>query len=318
MIKDTQKSQVLPSFRLGFGAAAISGEGGGYGFGSMSESDAERLIHYAFERGIRIFDTAPIYGFGVSEKRLGLAIKNFRDQVFLVSKSGIDWHENKRVNLTNDPDVTARMLNESLKRLQCDYIDLYLVHWPDPRVDIRRPWEVLVRAKDQGKIRHLGLCNTNIEDLERAQSIAPVEVVQAEYSLVARENEKFFNYMAKHEIQFMSWGGLAKGILSGRVDKERKFDKHDARSWAPWWKAMNHEYLQRVRQELAALALVHGHSGLDLALGFLKNCPQVDCALVGMRTPEQIDSAIKSFCYTSVSSDLLERAKEISSGVSPS
>src|SRR5690606_12662881 len=100
--------------------------------------------------------TAPIYGFGLSEERFGAYLPK---EAFIISKSGVDWHANKRVNMTNDPFVTERMLNESLKRLKRDSIDLYMIHWPDSRVDIRLPLEVLARAQKAGKIKYIGLCN---------------------------------------------------------------------------------------------------------------------------------------------------------------
>jgi len=156
---------------LAFGGAAISGEGGGYGFGDINENDSIELLNSAYDKGIRIFDTAPIYGFGLSEVRMGKAFKQTRDKVFIVSKSGVTWGENKRVDMTNDPVVTTKMLEQSLRDLQSDYIDLYMIHWPDTRVDIRRPLEVLAKAKHQGKIKHIGLCNTNIADLEKGSEI---------------------------------------------------------------------------------------------------------------------------------------------------
>jgi aryl-alcohol dehydrogenase-like predicted oxidoreductase len=214
-----------------FGGAAVSGEGGGYGFGAMSEGEAERLLKKAWKLGITLFDTAPIYGFGLSEERLG---RYLPAEAMVISKSGVDWHPTKRVNMTNSPVNTERMLHESLKRLQRDHIDIYMIHWPDSKFDIREPLSVLKKAQEQGKIGHIGLCNTTLEDLKKAREIVTVEVLQSELNLF---NSESFDRLQNewHDSFSMGWGTFDKGILSGRVTKERTFDPSDARHWAPWW-----------------------------------------------------------------------------------
>ena len=170
---------------IGFGGAAISGEGGGYGFGDMSETEAKNLLSEAWDMGINLYDTAPIYGFGLSEERLG---KYLPKEAIIVSKGGVDWHSSRRVNMTNDPKVIERMFLESLKRLKREFIDVYMIHWPDAKVDIRKTMEVLSKAKHEGKIKHIGLCNTFVGDLEKAFEVDRVEVVQSEFNLF---NNKF-------------------------------------------------------------------------------------------------------------------------------
>ncbi|MBC96579.1 MAG: hypothetical protein CME63_02450 [Halobacteriovoraceae bacterium] len=221
-----------------FGGAAISGEGGGYGFGQPKDN-AEELLEYAFENGIRVFDTAPIYGFGKSEEILGEYFKKNRDQVKIISKSGVYWHENQRVDMTNDPKITEKMLEDSLRRLQSDYIDLYMIHWPDAQVDIRRPMEVLAKAKNRGKIKHIGLCNTHILDYQAASEIEKIEVIQSEHNIFNSPPEDIKEIILKDNLSFMGWGTFDKGILTGRVTKKREqakdYDKDDCRKSAPWW-----------------------------------------------------------------------------------
>src|SRR5688572_482163 len=134
-------------FPVSFGCGAISGEGGGYGFGPILERDAVNLLNMAFDLGINLYDLAPIYGFGLAEKRLGRAFAKKREKVFLVSKCGVTWHENKRVNMTNDPIVAEKMLSQTLSHLRTDYVDLYMIHWPDSKLDIRVPMHALSKAK---------------------------------------------------------------------------------------------------------------------------------------------------------------------------
>jgi myo-inositol catabolism protein IolS len=274
---------------ISFGAASLSGEGGGYGFGEISEENAVKLVLKAYEKGFRLFDTAPIYGFGLSEKRLGKALKNLRDQVLLISKGGITWHENKRVNLTNEPKVIESMLHQSLKDLKTDYIDLYMIHWPDPRVDIRRPLEVLKEAQEKGKIRFIGLCNTNVEELKKAQEICEISMVQNEFNLFKNDiQHDLFPYLLEHDIGFMSWGTLDKGILSGTVTLDRKYDASDARSWAPWWKGQDlASKLEQVKKWEENLP--QGKTMLQAAIDFNLTFKEMTTLLIGIKNMNQLN-----------------------------
>jgi aryl-alcohol dehydrogenase-like predicted oxidoreductase len=299
---------------IGFGAAAISGEGGGYGFGDISQDDAIALVRYAFDRGINLFDTAPIYGFGLSEKRLGLALKPVRDKAFIISKSGVDWHETKRVNMTNDPKSAEKMLHQSLKDLQSDYIDLYMVHWPDKNVDIRFTLEVYLKAQLQGKIKHIGLCNSHPEDLEKALSIAKVEVLQSEYNLFFQNRfDSMTDLIEKHHIALMSWGTFDKGVLTGSVKPNQTYDKVDCRASAPWWnkkevdaRAIKVEQFIKNHQKEMEQNDVHMR---DMALHFNFSHPKLKCALIGVKKPSHVDSVLDS-SVKHVPQSLLEYAKQ--------
>lgn len=294
-VKVTDLKAFFKQCPLGFGGASLSGEGAGYGFGAISEKDSIQLIHEALDLGIKVFDTAPIYGFGLSEQRLGLALKGRRDQGFLISKSGVHWQSSKRVDMTNDPVITLKMLEESLKRLKVDVIDLYMIHWPDERVDIRRPMDVLVRAKEQGKIKMIGLCNTHLEDLNKAQEIAPISAVQSQLNVFERGVcEDLLPELEKQNIAFMSWGTLDKGILTGRVTRERKFEPEDCRSWAPWWKAIDFEARYALLEKIKPWMNQYQLDGLKLALGFNLSTPGCDLVLAGARNSTQLQGLRQS------------------------
>lgn len=280
---------------IAFGGAAISGEGGGYGFGNITESESIELLDLAFSLGVRVFDTAPIYGFGLSEKRIGIAFKKNREEVFIVSKSGVTWSENKRVDMTNDPQVTVRMLEQSLRDLQTDYIDLYMIHWPDSRVDIRRPMEVLAKAKAQGKIKHIGLCNTNVSELDLAHEIEKIEVVQSEFNFFqTKAADDLFPYLKDKNISFMSWGTLDKGILTGLVTEARKFETSDCRSWAPWWKKTDNLPKIEAVRHLQTFLNTNNHSTLELALANNLSYPELSMAICGSRNKDQLLSLFKA------------------------
>lgn len=263
-----------------FGGAALSGEGGGYGFGQMSWSEAEILVKASIDHGINVFDTAPIYGFGMSEERLG---KFLPKEAILISKSGVDWHQNMRVNMSNSALVTERMLHESLKRLQRDCIDIYMIHWPDQKVDIRVPLEVLLKAKEAGKIKYIGLCNTNLNDLTKAEEITPITVIQSELNLF---NQKAFidlNDEWKKRIS-LGWGTFDKGILSGRVTHNRSFPSEDARSWAPWWNKKEVTIKIDKVEILKQILVEYGISLADFSLHFSVKYFGVTSSLIGFKT----------------------------------
>jgi aryl-alcohol dehydrogenase-like predicted oxidoreductase len=301
----------VSSTPLAFGGAAISGEGRGYGFGAIDETKSQELLEKVWDLGVRVFDTAPIYGFGLSEQRIGKFAKGPYENAFVISKSGVSWHSSKRVNMTNCPKETEKMLTESLKRLGRDYIDLYMIHWPDPKVDIRRPMEVLAKAKNKQLIKHIGLCNTNLSELAKASEVEQVEVVQSELNLFnPSAKTELIPYCEQHHISFMSWGTLDKGILSGRVDEKRTFDSEDCRSWAPWWKKQDKGSKFKVVSELKEYLKPKGISLLDLALAHNKGTKGVDSILCGGRSIEQWEGLFKAM-VVNVDPKVLDYACEL-------
>ncbi len=269
---------------LGFGGAALSGEGGGYGFGDLDEAAAERLLKNTWEAGLNLYDTAPIYGFGLSEERLG---KYLPKDAILVSKGGVDWHSSRRVNMTNSPQVIEKMLLESLKRLKRERIDVYMIHWPDKNIDIRRPMEILKKYQEKGAIAHLGLCNTNQQDLKLAQEIGEISFLQSELNVLRTQAFDDLNEVWKNHFT-MSWGTLDKGILSGRVTSERKFDTSDARSWAPWWnKKEVLEKIERVKN-LKTILNDYNLSLTQFCLNFNLHHYGVSCCLVGLKNNKDL------------------------------
>lgn len=290
MIYRNNEAFSVPLPVISFGGASLSGEGGGYGFGLLGESDAESLIRSAWEKGITLFDTAPIYGFGLSEERLG---KYLPREAMVVSKSGVNWHDSKRVNMTNSREVTERMLAESLKRLKRDLIDVYMVHWPDSKVDIRVPLEVLTRAQERGEIKHIGLCNTNLEDLKRAKEICQVDVLQSELNLF--NQEPFLRLDENWKGKFtMGWGTFDKGILTGRVTQDRKFNSEDCRSWAPWWNKKEVQAKVERTQKLQKILSDYDLSLQSFCLHYSIHYFGLSTCLIGFKTAEDIAQVTSS------------------------
>lgn len=292
--------------RLGFGGAAISGEGGGYGFGNIDEDQARELLLAAFNSGVNLFDFAPIYGYDLAEKRAGSALKQAREKVYLVSKCGVDWHDNGRVNMDNRPQTVLKMLEKSLRSFQSDYIDFYMVHWPDPHVDIRRTVEVLYDAKEKGKIVHIGLCNTTKEDLALAMEVAPIEALQGQANFFEQDALADLAKVGGGEVFTMGWGTYDKGILAGTAKAGRVFDSSDCRSWAPWWKKSNwKKRAEKASDVMEKLSL----SKQELSLGAFKfAATKADTVLCGMKNPKHIEDNLS--CLESENPSWLKEAAD--------
>ena len=278
-------AEFLGHIPMGFGGAAISGEGGGYGFGSVSEADAEKLLLRAWENGIRLFDTAPIYGFGLSEIRMGKFLPN---DAYIITKGGVDWHPNMRVDMSNAPHIIEKMIEESLKRLNRT-ISMYMIHWPDPKVDIRHSLSVVKKYQDRGDIKDIGLCNTHHEDLMKAEEVCTIKGLQSEVNLF---NHKNFDFLEKKYLT-MSWGSLDKGILSERVTTDRKFEGNDARAWAPWW---NKKEVKLKLEKVTRLKTLLSDYNIPLthfALQFIINFKKVDFALTGPKNVKDLEEVLK-------------------------
>jgi aryl-alcohol dehydrogenase-like predicted oxidoreductase len=280
---------------IGFGGASLSGDGGGYGFGSISDEQSLSLLRTSVEYGINLFDTAPVYGFGKSEQMIGRALGTVRDRVFIVSKGGVTWDDRKRIHINNNPKIVQKMLEGSLKNLSTEYIDLYMIHWPDKNIDVRKPMEYLSRAKEDGKIRAIGLCNTFEDDFHKACEIDHIYALQAECNLFnPLPFQSLQSILIEHNVGFMSWGTLDKGILTGRVTPERTFDPVDARAWAPWWKNEDRTQKYRAMKKIKPLLQEKNHTGLELALGYVLHFSELSTALCGIRSIEQLKSAVKA------------------------
>ena len=286
---------------IGFGGGSISGQGGGYSFGNMTDIQAIELIHYAREKGINLFDTAPIYGKGLSEQRLGTALHDIREEVFIVSKCGITWKSSGRIDHHNDPVICYKMLEQSLRDLQSDYIDLYMVHFPDPKVDIRRTVEILAQAQQEGKVRFIGLCNTNQKELTLAQQVANIDAIQNEFNFFqTKETEQLFSILEEWDIGLMGWGTLHKGILTGRATSTRQYGPDDVRSWAPWFRKdkkikgqiqwAHHTLLPQLKEQKI--------NPTTFALQFSLSFAPLASALCGFRSKQQLDDLIQGIELT--------------------
>ena len=278
------------SSRIALGTWAI----GGWMWGGTDEEESIRTIHAALDHGINLIDTAPIYGQGRSEEIVGEALRQTgrRESILLATKVGIDWTKG-RIERNSMRRRIFQELEDSLRRLQTDYIDLYQVHWPDPLVPIEEVARTLRELYEQGKIRAIGVSNYSPEAMARFEAIAPIHTIQPPYNLFEREIQRdVLPYALGHRITTLTYGALCRGLLSGAMNAGRLFAKDDLRKTSDPKFQQPHfaEYLNAT-SKLDAYAREHfGKRMIHLAVRWLLDQPGVGVALWGARRPEQLEA----------------------------
>jgi aryl-alcohol dehydrogenase-like predicted oxidoreductase len=278
----------LISSRIALGTWAI----GGWMWGGTDEKESIRTIHAALDHGINLIDTAPVYGQGRSEEIVGEALRQNgrRGGVIVATKVGLDWTTGK-VERNSTRRRILQEFEDSLRRLQTDYIDIYQVHWPDPLVPIEETAATLRELYEQGKIRAIGVSNYSPEQMARFQSVAPLHTLQPPYNLFEREIESdILPYALGNGIATLMYGALCRGLLSGAMNTGRQFAKDDLRKTSDPKFQQPHfaEYLNAAGK-LDAYAREHfGKRVIHLAVRWLLDQPGVGIALWGARRPEQL------------------------------
>src|SRR6202795_5113476 len=217
--------------RVALGTWAI----GGWMWGGTDETESISTIRAALDHGINVIDTAPVYGFGRSEEIVGKATAegHLRDKVVIATKVGLEWKDGEVFRNASRGRI-MREVDDSLRRLRTDYIDVYQVHWPDPLVPIEETAAAMQTLFKQGKIRAIGVSNFSIEQMERFRSVAPLHVLQSPYNLFERDIEAdLLPYCRENGIATFGYGALCRGLLSGRMRSNTVFGGDDLRRADP-------------------------------------------------------------------------------------
>ena len=276
----------LSASRIALGTWAI----GGWMWGGTDVDESIRTIRSAVDRGITLIDTAPAYGFGRSEEIVGAALSGgLRDRAVVATKVGLEWR-NGKVWRNSSPVRIRKEVEDSLRRLRTDYIDLYQVHWPDPGVPIRETAEALARLLKEGKIRAIGVSNFSPAQMTQFREAAPIHAVQPPYNLFERQAEgDVLPYAAQHGITVLCYGALCRGLLTGTMSAATQFKGDDLRLRDPKFQE------PRFSQYLAAVASLDRYAqqrfgARVLALAVRWVLDQGDTiALWGARRPEQLE-----------------------------
>lgn len=289
---------------VGLGAWAMGGAGYKFSWGTQDDNDSVKTIHRAVELGVNWIDTAAIYGLGHSEEVVGRALKELgsRKRPIIATKCGRRWDETGTPYGNLKPDSVREEIDNSLKRLGVDVIDLYQMHWPQPDEDIEGAWQVMADAVRAGKIRYIGVCNYNVTQLKRVQAIHPVASLQPPYSMLVRGVEdELLAYCAANNIGVVCYSPMQKGILTDKFTRDWvvSLAKNDHRSQldARFQEPELSKNLDLV-EKLKPIAREAGHSVAQLAIAWVLRRPEVTSAIVGARRPAQIEETVGAGDWT--------------------
>lgn len=274
---------------------------GGAGWDENSEETRLDAIRSAIESGINFIDTAPAYNGGIAEDYVGRVVQDMgiRDKVHIVTKCGTEFIDGKYVR-SCAPDAIIRECETSLRNLRTDYIDLYLIHWPDASVPIAETMETLNHLKQQGKILHIGVSNFSQEQIIEASKYGAIEAYQPQYSMVFRSNEGKMKWAHEQGMGVMAYGSLGAGILTGTYRKRPKFPPTDNRSrFYKHFKEPMFSKIMRLVELMDIMAAARG--GIPLAQIAINWCVQkdfVDSSIVGVQHRERIMENCNSFDWS--------------------
>lgn len=281
---------------------------GAQAFAAREPGSRVRVLHAAIDVGITSIDTAPLYGFGESERLVGQAVLGRRDRVQLLTKVGLRWDDDhgdvlftgsdehgapRVVRKDGRPDSVRRDVEQSLRRLGVDVLDLCQVHHPDPHVPIADTMGELLRLRSEGKLREIGVCNFSAEQVEQAQQAladVPLASLQSEYSLLRRGVERgAMDAVHELEIGFLAYSPLLHGLLAGRMAHRRRLGRGDYRRYNPLFHPDNVERVEQARERaLEPLARRHGVAEAQIALSWVLARPGVTAVIAGGSTVAQV------------------------------
>jgi aryl-alcohol dehydrogenase-like predicted oxidoreductase len=278
--------------RIGLGTWAI----GGLDWGAVPEAEAVATILDALERGINLIDTAPIYGHGRAEVLVGKAMREHgpRDAFYIATKFGLDWDLPGRPGVFADstPARLRRELEDSLRRLGTDYIDLYQVHWPDTLTSVEETAALLAEFQREGKLCALGVSNFNVAQMEAFRSVAPLASNQPPYNLFEPEiDAEILPWCERNQVAVLTYSSLCRSLLGGRLTRGMTFPEGDIRTADPKFQEPRFtQYLNAVDRLKDFAQAGYGKSVLELAARWVMDRPGVTVALWGARRPQQLDA----------------------------
>ncbi len=279
---------------VALGAWAI----GGWMWGGTDERRSVEAIQASLDAGINFIDTAPAYGMGLSETIVGKAIAGRRDKLVIATKCGIVWHTDKGTPFIDQngktmhrylgPESIRYEVEQSLKRLNTDYIDLYQTHWQDQTTPVEETMSALLDLKREGKIRAIGVSNATVEQIEVNRRMGCVDTGQEKYSMLDRELEsEYLPYALKNNIAVLAYSPLALGLLTGKIGPERQFPGDDLRHNNPRFSVEARKQILAMLEKMRPIAEKHGLTLAQLVIAWTIAQPGLTHALVGARNPEQ-------------------------------
>jgi aryl-alcohol dehydrogenase-like predicted oxidoreductase len=286
---------------IGFGAWAIGGGNWEFAWGPQDDQESIRAIHKALDLGINWIDTAAIYGLGHSEEVVARALKSTAQRPYLFTKCSMRWREDGSIYRSLSAKSVGEELEASLRRLAVETIDLYQVHWPNPEPEIEEAWQALARFREQGKIRWIGVSNFNVEQIKRAESIAPVTSLQPPYSMLRRAYEQeVLPYCQQKGIGVINYSPMVSGLLTGKMSVER-IAGLPADDWRRKAVEFNEPRLSRNLKLVELLREIGLEDGVEpgvVAIAWTLHNPAVTAAIVGGRSSAQVEGVSAALKYS--------------------
>lgn len=264
---------------------------GGWMWGGTDEDASIRTIHAALDKGVNMVDTAPVYGFGTSERIVGKALQSYSqsEDIMVSTKVALDWTEQGKVMRNSTRDRIMKEVDDSLRRLQRDHIDLYYVHWPDPLVPFEETARAMQDLKEQGKIRAIGVSNHSPEQMQEFMKQAELSMCQPPYNMFEREiDDDIKPWCENNGVGLMTYGALCRGLLSGKMDKQTTFTGDDLRKSDPKFQQPRFDQYLEAVDKLKGLARELDRDILPMAVRWVLD-QGVDIALWGGRRPDQME-----------------------------
>jgi aryl-alcohol dehydrogenase-like predicted oxidoreductase len=279
---------------VGIGTWPMAGSGR-TGWGPQDDQDSITSIRRGLERGINWIDTAPNYGLGHSEEVVGMAIKGISPKPIISTKCLFMWKPDGTPVMRLDRERVRIQCENSLKRLNIDTIDMYMIHWPDPIQYVEEAWETLVELKKEGKVRTIGVSNFTVAQMEMLKPIHPIAFMEPPYSMLERKvEEEILDYCRKNNIGVVVYSPLQQGLLTGAIKSIDDLAADDVRRRNPLFKEPSFSANLNLARELAPIAKKYGRSVAQLAIAWVLRRPEVTSAITGPRVPAEIEDTIKA------------------------
>ncbi len=285
---------------IGFGAWAIGGGNWEFAWGPQDDNESIEAIHSALDAGINWIDTAAVYGLGHSEEVVGKAVRSRGKKPLIFTKCSMRWHQDRSIYRSLKAGSLAEELEGSLRRLGVDTIDLYQIHWPNPDEEIEEGWEQLARFREQGKVRWIGVSNFSVDQMKRAQAIAPITSLQPPYSMLRRAIEaEILPFVKANGIGVIHYSPMVSGLLTGKMTRER-IAAFPADDWRRRAVEFNEPRLSRnleLVELLREIGDAHGVTPGVVAVAWTLHHPAITAAIVGGRSGQQVEQTAAALTF---------------------
>ncbi|MDH4263319.1 MAG: aldo/keto reductase [Spirochaetia bacterium] len=281
--------------KIGLGTWAMGGPWK-FGWGSQDSNESKQTILKALNEGVNWIDTAPAYGLGHAEELIGQVLKSRRKDVIIATKCGIVWESPKNISFSIHPKNIRKECEDSLKRLNTDYIDLYQIHWPDSKTPIADSWGEMIKLKNEGKVKNIGVCNFNLNLLKKCERMEHISTLQPPYNMLKREIEsEIIPWCIENKVAILAYSPLQSGLLTGKIDKEY-IDALSDDDWRkrnpmfkdPWFsKAL--EFIERIKKTSSQ----YNRDLTSFAIAWILSHETVASAIVGVRNVGQASEISK-------------------------